>query len=65
MTMAIEILASGDDDAAREQCRIAFSLAARWWLLASGEFPKARMDLPEQLAPTPLAWVGDALHSTI
>lgn len=63
--MAIEILATGDGDAAVEQCRIAFSLAARWWLLESGEFPRARMDLPEQLAQTPLSWLGEALRSTI
>lgn len=63
--MAAAILQTGDWGAAVEQCRVAFSLAARWWLLEAGEFPRARRDLPDQLRRTPLAWLGDALEATI
>ena len=63
--MAAAILQTGDRHAAVEQCRIAFSLAARWWLLQAGEFPRARRDLPVQLRPTRLRWLGDALAATI
>jgi hypothetical protein len=63
--MASAILGTGDYDAALEQSRIAFTLAARWWLLDHGEFPRARSDLPGQLFGTGLPWLGDALWGTI
>lgn len=63
--MAFAILRSGDHSAAVEQCRIAFSLAARWWLLRHGEFPRARRDLPDQLSSSSKQWLGDALLGTI
>jgi hypothetical protein len=63
--MAIAILRTGDFDAAVEQSRIALSLAARWWLLAAGIFPRARSDLPDQLRAGEFAWLGEALRATI
>lgn len=63
--MASAILWTGDHDAAVEQSRIAFSLAARWWLLRCGEFPRARSDLPDQLSETAFSWLGDALRRSI
>lgn len=63
--LAHAVTMSGDHGAAVEQARIAFSLAARWWLIAHNVFPRARRDLPEQLSWTPLAWVGEALWKTI
>jgi hypothetical protein len=65
LDLAEAITLSGDHAAAVEQARIAYSLAARWWLLAHRVFPRARRDLPEQLAGTPLAWLGEALRATI
>lgn len=59
------ILETRDYDAAVEQCRITFSLAARWWLLREHVFPRARADLPGQLAGTALEWLGDPLRATI
>jgi hypothetical protein len=63
--LARAILLSGDHDAAVEQCRTAFSLVARWWLLKSGFFPRSRTDLPEQLRGTSLTWLGETLVRTI
>lgn len=65
LDMAAAILGTGDHAASVEQCRIAFSLVARWWLLACGDFPRARSDLPEQLRGSGLSWLGDALSTTI
>lgn len=65
LQLAHAITLTGDHDAAVEQARIAFSLAARWWLLMHDIFPGARRDLPEQLSGTPLAWLGEALTATI
>jgi hypothetical protein len=62
---ASAILRTGDHDAAMEQCRIAFSLTARWWLLQCGAFPRARADLPEQLSQTAFSWLADVLQRTI
>jgi hypothetical protein len=63
--LAVAILRTGDLDAAVEQCRVAFSLAARWWLLSCGIFPRARSDLSQQLRDTRLEWLSEHLEATI
>jgi hypothetical protein len=65
LEMAAAILLTRDHHAAVEQSRVALSLAARWWLLKSGRFPRARSDLPDQLSGTALGWLGELLGRTI
>ena len=63
--LAVEILRTGDHDAAVEQARIAFSLTARWKLLLGGVFPLARSQLPAQLGQIDCGWLGETLNETI
>lgn len=65
LQLASAILESGDHDAAVEQTRVAFSLVARWMLLAKGDFPLARSHLPDQIAGTRFEWLGTILSETI
>jgi hypothetical protein len=61
---AIQVVASGDSDAAHREALTALSLGARWWLLVHGSSPLARSELPAQLSAAgnrPLADVLDKL----
>ncbi len=61
---AIQVVASGDSDAAHRETLTALSLGARWWLLVHGFSPLARSELPAQLRAAgnrPLADVLDKL----
>jgi hypothetical protein len=62
---ARRIVASGDEDGALVQVRTALSLAARAVLLARGEFPLSRAELPDLLAVAGRATAGRYLRSTI
>jgi hypothetical protein len=63
--IARAMVASGDHDAAVEQVRTALSLAARWRLLADGQFPLARAELPAQLEARGYARLAIDLDATI
>jgi hypothetical protein len=49
LTFAERVAATGDLDAAQEQTRAALTTVARWLLLANGEFPLSRDELPDQV----------------
>lgn len=50
LELARRVVDSGDEDGGLLQVRTALSLAARAHLLAHGEFPMTRAELPDQLA---------------
>jgi hypothetical protein len=56
---------SGDHDAAVEQVRTALTLTARWRLLAAGQFPLSRSELPGQLHEEGLSALAGALSAAI
>ncbi|HVC85944.1 MAG TPA: hypothetical protein VNC40_00810, partial [Gaiellaceae bacterium] len=49
LAFAERIIATGDLDAAQDQTRAALTTAARWLLLANGEFPLSRDELSDQV----------------
>jgi predicted nucleotidyltransferase len=65
LDLAWLVLDSGDVDAAREQCRAALTTVARWILIANGEFPLCRNELPDQLLVLGCDEVATALHQII
>lgn len=65
LRLAGMVLASGDLEAAREQCRSALTIVARWVLIADGDFPLSRDELAEQLAAHDHMDLAIALHATI
>lgn len=60
-----KLSATGDYAALLEVSRGAFSLTARWWLLAHDVFPLARDELAEQLIDSDQAGLAKALRSSI
>lgn len=65
LDLARRVVESGDEDGALLQVRTALSLAARAHLLAHGEFPMTRAELPEQLAAARQVAAAEALQSCI
>jgi len=65
LNLARRVVASGDADGALIQVRTALSLAARAYLLALGEFPLSRAELPEQLAAAGRVSSATALRTCI
>jgi hypothetical protein len=65
LRIARAMVESGDQDAAIEQVRTALTLAARWLLLESREFPLSRRELPAQLERLEATDLAAALTGTI
>lgn len=63
--LARSMVDSRDEDAAREQVRIALSLTSRWWLLERGIFPLARDELSEQLVAAGAKNLAAAVNASI
>jgi hypothetical protein len=65
LELARRVVATGDEDGALLQVRTALSLAARAHLIARGEFPMTRAELPDQLEAAGHAAAAHALQSCI
>ena len=65
LSLARVVLASGDLDAAREQCRAALTTVARWLLIANGVFPLSRDELSDQLLTLDCFDIAAALQRLI
>jgi Nucleotidyltransferase domain len=65
LDLAWLVLDSGDMEAAREQSRAALTTVARWLLIANGEFPLCRDELPDQLLVFGCDELATALHQLI
>jgi hypothetical protein len=63
--LAHRFVETGDEDGALEQVRTALSLTARAYLLAVGEFPLSRAELPGQLETHGQPLLAAALNATI
>jgi hypothetical protein len=63
--LARRFVGTGDADGALEQVRTALTLAARAYLLANGDFPLSRAELPDQLSANGQPGAADALNATI
>lgn len=65
LELARRVVETGDEDGALMQVRTALSLAARAHLLAHGEFPMTRAELPHQLEAAGNVAAADVLRSCI
>lgn len=63
--LARRFVETGDEDGAQEQVRTAISLTARAYLLAVGEFPLSRAELPGQLSSNGQPFLSQILRATI
>jgi hypothetical protein len=65
LELARRVVDSGDQDGALIQVRTGLSLAARAYLLSTGEFPMSRAELPGQLLAAGEAGAAQALQACI
>jgi hypothetical protein len=65
LNLARLVLECDDVETAREQCRSALTVIARWLLIANGEFPLCRGELADQLVMLGCPELATALHQLI